>query len=399
MATAKPTAPSRSVLTARLRLAPAVCVAIWLTAGSASAAVQPAAEVPPRAESASVRTAQTSATTTSAHPWLASIGLDDDRFAGTDLDRHFCGGTLITPYIVLTAAHCVVDTDPDCTESTDGPGPCLPHDGRGGDGTTQLDPSDIEVITGRTTLTAGGGRETDAFNVFTATPPNGYVSSTRERDIAWITLRDPSDQQRIDIAGGAERGLWKAGATALVSGWGEQAGDGLAPRSSSLRAATLPLVSDAACGSESVYGTTFRAGVMVCAGNLGSVADTCQGDSGGPLTAAGRLVGVASFGTGCGRTNEPGVYARVAADPLCSLVRQGTAEAEQLEGISAPFSEPVVSGRTGCAVPKKKKRACRKGFKRVKGKGKKGKKRCQRKAKRRGNGKRKKRGKRSTKRG
>ena len=39
--------------------------------------------------------------------------------------------------------------------------------------------------------------------------------------------------------------------------------------------------------------------------------DTCQGDSGGPLVCNNVLVGVTSFGKGCGIPGIPGVYTRV----------------------------------------------------------------------------------------
>mmetsp|Transcript_11567 Transcript_11567/g.21881 ORF Transcript_11567/g.21881 Transcript_11567/m.21881 type:complete len:943 (+) Transcript_11567:413-3241(+) len=52
---------------------------------------------------------------------------------------------------------------------------------------------------------------------------------------------------------------------------------------------------------------------MLCAGSEGL--DACQGDSGGPIidTATQKLVGVTSFGIGCGRDGFPGVYSRVSA--------------------------------------------------------------------------------------
>jgi hypothetical protein len=85
---------------------------------------------------------------------------------------------------------------------------------------------------------------------------------------------------------------------------------------------------------------------MICAGGSGT--DTCQGDSGGPLTIdtkrggdpVRKLVGITSFGNGCGRPFVPGVYTWVQSTHVMSVIgNPNPTPAPQL-----PSSNPTVSG-------------------------------------------------------
>lgn len=77
----------------------------------------------------------------------------------------------------------------------------------------------------------------------------------------------------------------------------------------------VPLLPREDC--EARYGQKFT-NRMICAGNLSEDkrVDSCQGDSGGPLMCQrsnGRwiILGITSWGYGCGRKDSPGVYTKV----------------------------------------------------------------------------------------
>ncbi|KAJ0171069.1 hypothetical protein K1T71_013268 [Dendrolimus kikuchii] len=93
----------------------------------------------------------------------------------------------------------------------------------------------------------------------------------------------------------------------FVSGWGysEEKGE----YNEVLQQIHIKIVPMTICQSykQSWYNNTLTPR-MFCAG--GREQDACQGDSGGGAVTSGRLVGLSSFGFGCGR-NYPGVYTNI----------------------------------------------------------------------------------------
>ncbi|NBE51128.1 serine protease [Streptomyces boluensis] len=219
------------------------------------------------------------------HPWVVAVA-SRDRFGGTRSGQ-FCGGAVVGTRTVLTAAHCL---------------------SREVLGVPLNEVRDLEIIAERGDLEAAGGREVAVRRV--SVNPE-YDSITNAGDVAVLTLAKPLPAASVIPMAGPGHSAYEPGRTASVYGWGDTTGKGDYART--LRAAQVRVLSDAVC--EQAYpGTTdgkYLADSMLCAGEESGGKDACQGDSGGPLVAGGRLIGLVSWGSGCGRPGNPGVYTRI----------------------------------------------------------------------------------------
>jgi trypsin len=272
----------------------------------------------------------------STYPWQAAVVYSTAQQPSKNAhQRQFCGGSLLTSRIVVTAAHCVADSDPDCSAT-------CPVNDPSGDGSSKIDPNDVDVILGRSTLTdTSQGAE---YTITAAVPQSNYDGDYRgdgvpRYDVAYLVLSSAdTSQSPIKIAGTGEEPLWDAGSAADISGWGSTSESGNTV--DTLRSATVGVIEDSACGSASVYGGDFDAATMLCAGYLSGGVDTCYGDSGGPLEApleggGYRLVGITGWGDGCARADAPGVYTRVAGETMRSLINQ------DVSGLDSKYGLPV----------------------------------------------------------
>lgn len=191
-----------------------------------------------------------------------------------------CGGSMITQQLVLTAAHCVPATGPNTGITA-----TL--------GAVDLqDPNRIVVRSDYVYRAPGGGN-----------PPGN--------DWALIRLEQSVDVPTIPIATTPELD----NGTFTVAGWGAAVEGG--PQQRFLLKAEVPFIDDVQCASAGGIYVDLVPSQEICAGNWddGGV-DTCQGDSGGPLarrdsTGQWVLVGLTSWGLGCARPLNPGVYAQV----------------------------------------------------------------------------------------
>lgn len=218
-------------------------------------------------------------------PWTVALA-SRDRFGGTRAGQ-FCGGVAVDRTTVLTAAH------------------CLAEEALGG---TLDQVRDLKVITGRTDLLSSRGEE---IPVRDAKVNPGYDAASNAGDFAVITLTKPLPQSAVIGMAAAGDPAYKAGTDATVYGWGDMTGAGDYPRH--LRAAQVTVLPDELCRQAYPGGGdgTYRSDSMLCAGKVRGGSDACQGDSGGPLVAKGRLIGLVSWGSGCGRAGNPGVYTRI----------------------------------------------------------------------------------------
>jgi trypsin len=294
-------------------------------------------------------------------PWQAAVARAG---GGSAFNRQFCGGSLITPSVVLTAAHCVEDTDPDCIATCATSPICVENPPGSGDGTCRIDPEEVEVILGQTTLsTAPAASELAvidvAFQGDSAETP-AYNPSTLENDIGYLVLQNPSAQGQIKLAAATETGLWQPGVFADISGWGTTSSGG--SKSDSLRGGSVPIVTDQSCeGSYPAPPAEFHADSMVCAGYMEGGVDTCQGDSGGPLQSpllggGYRLIGITSWGIGCAEPNRPGVYTRLFDDALRIAVVDKIEDDLEVNNPIGDQGDPVGDGngqpRGGVTFPK-----------------------------------------------
>lgn len=218
-------------------------------------------------------------------PWTVALS-SRDRFGGTRAGQ-FCGGVAVGRSTVLTAAHCMGE------DVLGG----LPEQVR-----------DFRVIAGRTDLLSGQGAEIAVREVW-VNP--GYAPQSNAGDFAVLTLAQPLPQTSVIGMAATGDPAYTAGTSATVYGWGDVTGGGDYARS--LRGARVHVMSDTRC-QEAYPGSgdgTYAADSMLCAGEERGGRDSCQGDSGGPLVAQGKLIGLVSWGNGCGRAGWPGVYARV----------------------------------------------------------------------------------------
>ncbi|XP_015435595.1 PREDICTED: trypsin-1-like [Dufourea novaeangliae] len=241
--------------------------------------------------------------------------------------RHFCGGSLINEYYILTAGHCMFLN--------------------GG----LIQPWTIMVVAGELQLNqqASTGQRRGVENIYVHPE---FKLNTLQNDVALLELKVPFKlTQEINVAPLAIRSP-TPNSICQVAGWGYPANDFPVP-TNDLMYVDLPIVDIKECRRLLVNVTSMLPG-MYCSGYYEGQRDACQGDSGGGMICKGVLTGIVSGGSGCALPSVPGVYSDVfffekwilanMKAPVSSLLTPKDSGAKQVSAVTSVLLLTLLRG-------------------------------------------------------
>ncbi|KAL7887048.1 hypothetical protein AOLI_G00047690 [Acnodon oligacanthus] len=223
-----------------------------------------------------------------AHPnmWRYQASLQYDNWNTGDY-AHICGGSLISPLYVMTAAHCILSLEAKFYRVVVGEYNLYKYEG-----TEQTRAVSKIIVHPGWTEDLTIGNDIALLRLASEVYGNGYT-----------TLADlPYPGQTLPN-----------GFTCYITGWGLLATGGSTP--DILQEAPISVVEHSVCASPEWWGSAAKKS-MICAGGDGRTSG-CQGDSGGPLSCFTdgywRVHGVVSYGpaVNCNMYKKPTVFTRV----------------------------------------------------------------------------------------
>lgn len=190
-----------------------------------------------------------------------------------------CGGTLIKPLVVISAAHCFVDVP--------------------------ISRKALSVVGGATTTKESGvNRKLVHIRV-----PGSFKSDKMDKDVAVLILKSPMEGPNIKPIQLCSK-KYTEHDYVRVSGWGQTE---TAISSNKLLTVVVGIIPWAQCKETYKKISMNITNKMMCAFKSGTK-DACLGDSGGPGVINNELCGIVSFGSDkCADDIYPGVYTDVFA--------------------------------------------------------------------------------------
>ncbi|XP_029668054.1 chymotrypsin-1-like [Formica exsecta] len=199
-------------------------------------------------------------------PWQCSLNLNG---------QHMCGGSIIAPTKILTAAHCV---------------------------SSIINANSLRIVTGTIDSSRGQFHAVRSIRIH----PN-YMDGARyawANDVAVITLQAPIQYNQYQSPIALADSQPAAGTLCTLSGWGKTSANG--PLARTLLKMNQSVISLTQCQQR--HGMPLN-NSHLCALNRRGIG-ACQGDSGGPLIANGKQIGITSWVVPCA-AGEPDAYANV----------------------------------------------------------------------------------------
>ena len=229
-----------------------------------------------------------------------------------------CSGTVVSPMLVLTAAHCAEDISSG----------------------TVTPAADFRVVTGALDWTENASGQ--VLDVAQVDIDPTFDATTLDDDAALLVLAAPTRAPAIALAGPSQSSLLSAGTSAQLAGWGYTYLGETTPPTALYQASTVVQASGYCTTQETLDGVLFDPAENVCAvDDPGFDVAACHGDSGGPLVASaadGTSVEIAITSHGDPNCNPsyPSVFTR--ADAVYGWVEQEIADTP------APVSAPAPAG-------------------------------------------------------